>query len=781
MPEGFASTELAFTASQDVQPPDFVSLGRFLASPYERIRLLAYCSEGDAELTIRHIEGQGVEGQSAVGRLDQFILIPGSEVSQVYEVPGVILDVSARATVGTTRVTVWVWGFRTGPPPETNPLDEFLPAGALTLSGVSATGFNPGDAQLAFDLADAGFGEHNPSDTVLAVNGQLVPDTNVTVGADSIVATGVLIDGKNVIHLASIDDVGRPLYLAGTVWAGTSSLHVSLINEDGTPFLEETTVRVSVVDDQAVSAEATTNTGSADFSSVPASTVLIEATASGNRIGALGVAGNVGTAIVALLGFGNPSTVANNDFSQGIDGWNIGSAPVKIVPHNEGAGPAPGTALIGLKAPPPAPLEEREQRNREAIQRVADVPDAAAIPLGIVDNDLQLGTAGEGARFISRTFQTDPDVSAVRLRYRFVTEEVPGGYFGSQFDDYFSVSIRSQQGGGSVFDVNSMNGLGLGAFDAAGSTAWRDATLKVDVNGDVIKVDIGVANVFDALFDSKVVVDFVEEVRVRVIPTLVWNNTQGGLDLRYTVDKKLPESRDIVVSFANGPGYGNRIGAPVFTHNVPKGTEAGQYGPVHVPGNTLGNDPGGTTHLVAASTPANVGALADVQIGFGPEANAGVVSPAMLDVVKDGLRAAGQANATISSTARTPADQARAMFNNLTNPAHPIAVNVANQLALYLPPGGAVINVFAAQTQGMTPQQIQQNAVNVRAAMEQEVNNQGPPNVSRHCADPNQVSVVDVSAAPFNANNAPLFIASVQARTHFIDERQQNNCFHLEL
>jgi hypothetical protein len=34
MPEGFASTELAFTASQDVQPPDFVSLGRFLASPY---------------------------------------------------------------------------------------------------------------------------------------------------------------------------------------------------------------------------------------------------------------------------------------------------------------------------------------------------------------------------------------------------------------------------------------------------------------------------------------------------------------------------------------------------------------------------------------------------------------------------------------------------------------------------------------------------------------------------------------------------------------------------
>ena len=793
MAGGFASTELAFTISQEVPPPDLVYLGRFLASPYERIRLLAYCPNdagGDVELTITHIEGEG-----APGHLDQFVLIPGSNVNQVYEVPGVILSVSARATVDTTSVTVWVWGFRTGrggtpsiprpvsPPPDENPLDQFLADGAVTLAGVSTTAFNPTDAQLIFTLADARFWEHDRSDTVLTVNDQEVPGTSVVVDADSIRATGVLTDGRNLIQLASVDDVGRPLYFADAVWAGDSTLQVSLVSEDGAAFLEEAAVKVGLVDDQRVHADTTTNTGSASFSNVPASTVLIQATASGNRMGALGVMGNAGTATVTILGFASPSTVDNNDFSQGTDGWNVGSAPVQITSHVEETGPVPGTNLIGLRVSPSVPDAEREQRDLVARQRLTDASSPAASALAIVDNDLQLSTAGEGAQYVSRTFQTDPDVSAVRLRYRFVTSEVPGGYFGSQFNDYFAVSIRSQNGGDLVFDVNSMNGLGLAAFDASGSTAWRDVTLTVDVDGDVIQADIGVANVADGLLDSQIIVDFVEEVRVRVIPTLTWNSTQGGLDLRYTVDGgELPESRDITVSFANGPGYGNRIGAPVFTHNVPQGTAVGQYGPVRVPGNTLTNDPAGTTHLVAASTPSGVGAIPDVQVGFGPNANAAVVSAAMLDAVKDGLRAAGQANATIMSSARTPADQARAMFNNLTNPNNPIAVNVANQLALYAPPGDAVINVFVAQTQGMTPQQIQQNSANIRAAMEQEINNQGPQNVSRHCADPNQVSVVDVSAAPFNANNAPLFVAIEQALvTTLIDERDTNNCFHLEI
>jgi hypothetical protein len=848
--------ELAFSAREEIQPPDFMYLGRFLAMPYERIRVLAYCPEdasGDVELLITHIEGEG-----APGHLDQLILVPGSTVNQVYEVPGVILGFSARATTdASTSVAVSVWGFRPGlggtrpavvapppppPPPDTNPLDESLPTDALTLSSVSPNAFNSTDAQLRFDLAGSTFGQDDKTDSVLTVNGQAVPAAKVTITDESIIAEELLVDGKNVIHVASVDSVGRPLYLDRTIWGGNGTLNVNLTNEDGTPFLDEAAIRLSLVDDQTIGVEATTNTGVAVFENVPRDTVLIQATASGNRMGVIGTLGSVDAVTVAMIGFNPASGVDNNDLSHGTDGWHVGSAPVDIVPHRESIGPSPEQAppMVDQASPSDDP-DERQRRHALATEAETRTPQllvtdetsgpraSVSPPAGnqsdsphyrrrqwwikrrrqtiptsassgmpmrqeaqdafqierapIVDNDLRLTTYGIGEQSTSRTFQTDPDVIGVLLRYRFRTREVPAGYFGRRFNDYFRVSLRSQNAGGVVLEVSSMNALGEAAFDSEGSTAWRDVTLPLDIDGDVIQVDVGVANVFDGLIDSEIIIDFIEEIRVRVVPTLTWNSTQGGVDVRYSVQgAKLPESRDVAVSFGNGPGYGNRIGGAFFTHSVPEGTEVGQYGPERIAGNALTNDPVGTTHLIASTTLDSVGPLPDVHIAFGPNANAGVVSAPMLDVVKDGLRAAGQSTGTIMSTARTPADQARAMFNNLINPANPIAVNVANQLNHYFPPGDAVINEFVAQTQDMTPQQIQQNAMNIRDAMEQEILDQGPENVSQHCADPSEVSVVDVSAAAFNANNAPLFVAAVQGRvTKFIDERVSNGCFHLEL
>jgi hypothetical protein len=782
--------ELVFTVSQEIQPPDVVDLGGFLATQYERIRVLAFCqgdAEGQVELVISHVEGGGG------GLLDRLLLDPGASVNRVYEVPGVMLALSALATSeASSSVTVWIWGFRTSPlgggdggeGEGEGPTEVFLPDDAITLSGVSPMAFNPEDAELRFELADAQFGLESPAVTVLTVNDQVVADTQMTIAANLITATEVLIRHRNIVRLASIDGTGRPLHFNETIWAGVAALKVTLRNPDDSPFLEEATVRVSLVDDQAVYEEATTDTGLIEFANVPNATIMVQATASGNRVGTAGGVGWVGNLAVTVAGVSSPSPIANNDFSQGTDGWNIASAPsAQIVPHQETAGPPPGaTTLVQQPAPSDDPTE-RQRRNTQLQQELAQAAPTATPSASIVDNDLMVDTQSTQAQFVSRTFQTDPDVSAVHLRYRFVTKEVPGGYFGRSWNDYYSILVRSQSGGDRVFDVNSMNGLGLAAFSPDGSTAWRDVTLPVDIDGDVIEVELGVANVGDTALDSQIILDFVEEVRIRVIPSLTWNSTQGGLDLRFTVEGgELPESRTITVSFATGPNYGNRVGGTVFSHDVVQGTATGAYGPVRIPGNTLTNDPPGTTHLVAASSPSSVGALQDVRIGFGPNANPAVVPAAMLDVVKDGLRAAGQANATITSTARTPVDQARAMFNNLVNPQNPIPVNVANQLALYAPPGDAVINEFVNQAAGLALAQVQANAAAIEAAMVAEIFNQGPSNVSRHCADPNVRSVVDVSAAPFNANNAPLFIAAVTARlTNFIDETNNNNCFHLEL
>ena len=39
--------------------------------------------------------------------------------------------------------------------------------------------------------------------------------------------------------------------------------------------------------------------------------------------------------ILKLKGFDTPCHIDNNDFSEGTAGWNIGTAPVEIIPHIE--------------------------------------------------------------------------------------------------------------------------------------------------------------------------------------------------------------------------------------------------------------------------------------------------------------------------------------------------------------------------------------------------------------------------------------------------------------
>jgi len=293
----------------------------------------------------------------------------------------------------------------------------------------------------------------------------------------------------------------------------------------------------------------------------------------------------------------------------------------------------------------------------------------------------------------------------------------------------------------------------------------------------VIQADVAVANVGDGAFQSQVVVDFIQEVKEQVRPALAWDNTQGGLKLTWEVlDQALENDVTINVYFANGAGYTNRLGSPVFTHVVPAGSGPGAGGPIHIPGTDLADDPTGTTHLIAASSESMVGSIADVKITFGANADATVVSAGMKDVVKDGLLAAGASVGTISSTARTPEDQARAMFYNTLN------TGPAEQFKTYAPAGDAVIQVYVDETAGMTRAEILANAAAIQASMLDEINAQGPENVSHHCGDPAVRSVIDVADSSFNTTNRSIFKTAVTPRLSRapLDE-PKNHCLHLEL
>jgi hypothetical protein len=138
-----------------------------------------------------------------------------------------------------------------------------------------------------------------------------------------------------------------------------------------------------------------------------------------------------------------------------------------------------------------------------------------------------------------------------------------------------------------------------------------------------------------------------------------------------------------------------------------------------------------------------------VDIKFGSKAKKENVTNFSLQVLEDILQAAGLNSALISSTSRTPADQARVMFNNIES------TSVAAQKKLYAAAGDAVIDEYVkAKKAKKTPTEI-------KAAMEAKIIAIGPTKVSHHASDPNILCVFDV--APSSIAKKAAFEKAVKA------------------
>ena len=138
-----------------------------------------------------------------------------------------------------------------------------------------------------------------------------------------------------------------------------------------------------------------------------------------------------------------------------------------------------------------------------------------------------------------------------------------------------------------------------------------------------------------------------------------------------------------------------------------------------------------------------------VEIKFGANAKKENVTNFALKVLEDILQAAGLTSALITSTARTPAEQARVMFNNI------VASSVLKQKRLYAAAGDAVIDEYVkAKKAGRTP-------IEIKAAMEAKIIALGPTKVSHHAADPNVLCVFDV--APSSIAKKAAFEKAVRA------------------
>jgi hypothetical protein len=107
-------TESVFRASGEVPEQGTVQLGSFVTACYERIRVLALgpagsggSASGEVELTLSLVEEQGTPGP-----LDRVLIGPNATFTRVYDVPGLRLEVTARAPSAASGIAVYVWGRR---------------------------------------------------------------------------------------------------------------------------------------------------------------------------------------------------------------------------------------------------------------------------------------------------------------------------------------------------------------------------------------------------------------------------------------------------------------------------------------------------------------------------------------------------------------------------------------------------------------------------------------------------------------------------------------------
>jgi hypothetical protein len=277
-----------------------------------------------------------------------------------------------------------------------------------------------------------------------------------------------------------------------------------------------------------------------------------------------------------------------------------------------------------------------------------------------------------------------------------------------------------------------------------------------------------------------------------IVPSkLRWDTQKGGLSISYQiVGANLDSDSVLALYWARGTTFEDRLGDPIVTKPLAK--KIGKYGPIHVSGSLLVNAPAGTTHLIVVADPENkiseslennnVKALADVSIEFAADARSDVVSDYTLQVLSELLRKAGESSARITSTLRTPEEQAMAMFNLIQSQGLQAAYG------LYGPNGDKVIHVYEdwAKDLGNNQQQIAAHRAEIEADMTAKIRELGPSNVSKHCAeieDYARLNVIDVAPSSFTASTKKLFVKAVGADSRVVGFRQPplDPAYHLPI
>lgn len=139
----------------------------------------------------------------------------------------------------------------------------------------------------------------------------------------------------------------------------------------------------------------------------------------------------------------------------------------------------------------------------------------------------------------------------------------------------------------------------------------------------------------------------------------------------------------------------------------------------------------------------------------------GNLSNVYVSVLRDAGEASENYTIIVTSTSRTPYDQARIMYENIER------TGIRYQEGQYRQPGKEVIGVYKELSEQ------KKNKGEIVFAMEQKIKYLGPENVSKHCSD--KGNVADVSKSGL-AHPQEFFRIIKPKVSQILDE---NGCYHI--
>ncbi|GEM_PF-2309277 len=198
--------------------------------------------------------------------------------------------------------------------------------GYLALQNEIDKKINSLDTTVVFKLEDAFFKNAPDRQIKVTNNGSSTP-YKLSVNGQFLTLEKILIDGKNILAIETLDSLGKTLFVEATIWAGSKTVTVNPITASGEPISDSLTYKVIILDAPAISQTYNSN----ELINLPNTNIIVTAVDKSNKIGTTFVKEDSNNINLVIRSVESLSSNENNDFSQSLKDWTVENATAERI------------------------------------------------------------------------------------------------------------------------------------------------------------------------------------------------------------------------------------------------------------------------------------------------------------------------------------------------------------------------------------------------------------------------------------------------------------------